>query len=169
MKLIYRCLCVVLGAVLGAGCSDSSDPDDPVAEYGMPHGRLVVDGRVVDPGGTPLPGIEVSFAGGGADTTGVEGNWAIDATTSLFCLDQTEGCALDAVDVDVPDNGDIYMTVQQALSLVQTEPASGWFQGTWEQHGLDIVTMSEAAEYGPPCAKAESRKPDPKPEPEADP
>ena len=144
MKLIYRYLCVVLGAVLGAGCSDSSDPDDPVAEYGMPHGRLVVDGRVVDPGGTPLPGIEVSFAGGGADTTGVEGNWAIDATTSLFCLDQT-------------------------LSLVQTEPASGWFQGTWEQHGLDIVTMSEAAEYGPPCAKAESRKPDPKPEPEADP
>ena len=42
MKLIYRCLCLVLGAVLGSGCSDSTDPVEygPIAEYGVPTGTV---------------------------------------------------------------------------------------------------------------------------------
>lgn len=163
MRLIYRCLCMVFGAILGSGCSDSVDPDPeygPAAEYGMPHATVRLDGRVVDHRGQPIPGVAVSFEGAGADTTDALGAWTIETGQALVpCIIGGTDCSILATDIDGPANGGPYPPAQQPLDLEQTEPGDGrWYYGTWEQHGLDI-TMTDAVEYGPPCAEA--RQPEP--------
>ena len=166
MKLIYRCLCLVFGAILGSGCSDSTEPVEygPMPEYGVPTGTVRLDGRVIDDRGAPIPGVEVSVVGAGADTTDAGGKWSIDEDQAYIpCVstDQND-CILQAKDIDGPDNGGPYPTAQVLLDLVQTEPGSGAFDlGTWEQHGID-VTMTDAVEYGPPQAKV------PRPHPPSD-
>lgn len=152
MKLIYRCLCAVLGTLLGAGCSDNSSAP---AEYGMPNGKVRLDGRVLDQAGTPIPGIGVAFGGARADTTDAAGNWAIaDESILIPCVFAgAAACTVAASDLDGAANGGPFPTVEVTLNLTQTEPGSGnWDQGTWEQHGVDI-TMDDAAEYGPPRAR----------------
>lgn len=156
MKLIYRCLCLVLGAVLGSGCSDSTDPieDDPIAEYGMPSATVRVDGRVTDMIGLPIPGIEVTFPGAGVDTTDAQGNWSIDnEQVFLGCtMDDQVDCSVIAKDIDGPVNGGPFPSSEVVLDLVQTKPGSGWNTGTWEQHDINIE-MIDAVEYGPPMAR----------------
>ena len=137
MRLIYRCLCVVLGAILGTGCNDSESP----AEYGMPSGTIRVDGQIVDEDGHPVPGIRVAFSGARPDTTDAAGNWSIDDSGALLaCVnDPYAPCTLDVQDVDAPDNGGSFQPEQVELDLVQTQQGSGWNQGTWEEHDIRIV------------------------------
>lgn len=152
MKRIYRFLSAVLGAILGAGCSNNSA--EP-AEYGMPTGKVRLDGRVHNQMGAPIPGIEVALAGARAATTDAGGNWSIaDENIYLPCVGNgATACAVAASDIDGAANGGPFPTVEVALNLAQTEPGSGhWDQGTWEQHGVDIE-MGDAAEYGPPRAR----------------
>lgn len=161
MKLIYRCLCAVLGAILGAGCSNNlGEPVEygPMPEYGVPTGRVRVDGRVLDGGGTPIPGIEVALAGGPADTTDAGGSWAIDAQgVYIPCATGDSACAVVASDIDGAANGGPFPAVGMELDLAQTAPGSGADDvGTWEQHGVDIA-MDDAAEYGPPRAGRPAR------------
>jgi putative lipoprotein (rSAM/lipoprotein system) len=168
MKLIYRCLCAVLGAILGSGCSNSTEPVEygPMPEYGVPSGTVRLDGRVLNDQGGPIPGVEVSFAGARPDTTDASGNWVIDQQHVYIPCSSggSPDCFVVAVDIDGGANGGPYPVAQQALDPTQTEPGSGgWDQGTWEQHAVDIV-MTEAVEYGPPIARA----PEPKPKPLAD-
>lgn len=158
MKMIYRCLCAVLGAILGSGCSsNSTEPVEygPMPEYGVPTARVRLDGRVLDPVGAPIPGIEVAFDGAGTDTTDAGGNWSLAAEgTYVPCIDSsTPACAVTATDIDGAANGGPFPAVEATLDLEQTAPGSGYLDlGTWEQHGLDI-TMTDAAEYGPPLAR----------------
>ncbi len=159
MKMIYRCLCAVLGAILGSGCSDPTEPvpeyAPPIPEYGVPNGTVRIDGRVTDHLGIPIPGVQVSFDNTWADTTDAEGRWAIDREhTYIPCVtNPLADCLLDAEDIDGPDGGGFYPPTQVTLDLTQTEPGSGSFdQGTWEQHDIDVV-MTDAVEYGPPVAK----------------
>jgi len=151
MKLIYRCICMVLGTILGTGCSsDMNDPVEygpgPMPEYGVPTGTVSITGRVIDNVGEPIPGVEVNFNGAGADTTDAEGNWAINRDHVFFSCDINSGddCTVEAKDIDGPDNGGPYPPSEVTLDLEQTEPSSGSYHlGTWEQHGVDIV-MTEA-------------------------
>ncbi len=147
MRLIYRCMCLVLGAILGTGCNDPGD----VAEYGMPFALLKVDGRVVDRDGAPIPDVAVTLSGASAraDTTDAAGQWGFDLMVDGTPC--TDGCQAVATDIDGPDHGGPYPPAAVPLDLTQTEAGSGWNQGTWEQHGLDLV-MDDAAEYGPPPA-----------------
>ena len=159
MKLIYRCLCAVLGAILGSGCSDSSEPVEygPMPEYGVPSGTVRVAGRTVDWSGAPVPGIVVGLPYQGryadVDTTDAAGRFDLEAQGALPCLLEGGGvCVVEANDVDGPANGGPYPAATAPLDLVQTAPGNGaWDLGTWEQHGLDIL-MDDAAEYGPPPA-----------------
>jgi len=158
MKLIYRCLSLVLGAILGAGCSDTTDPVEygPMPEYGVPSGHLVIDGTVRNTLGQPVPGIEVAFNGAGADTTDAAGAWSIDREYAFIpCAMISEAdCTVAAEDIDGPANGGPYLPNQTLLDLIQTDPGSGsWDLGTWEQHGISITLTEVAAEYGPPPAK----------------
>jgi len=164
MKLIYRCLCTILGAVLGSGCSDSTSPEPeyapPQPEYGVPTATVHVTGKTVDAGGRPIPGILVTMAGAGSDTSDAAGEWAIDNDHAFIpCVeDPVTACKVVAEDIDGPDNG-IYPDMEHVLNLVQTEPGSGHLDlGTWEQQNVDIA-MEVFVEYGPPVAKV------PEPEP----
>ncbi len=145
MKLIYRYICIALGAILGSGCSDSTSPDPveygPMPEYGVPSGTVHASGRVLDNEGTPVQGIQVSVEFALPDTTDAQGNWAIDQnSTYIPCSDGQTDCLVEAEDIDGPDNGGTYPTASVVLELEQTEPGSSTFDlGTWEQHGLDIV------------------------------
>lgn len=162
MKLVYRCLCAVLGAILGAGCSNNlGEPVEygPMPEYGVPTGRVRVDGRVLDGIGAPIPGIEVALATGPADTTDADGNWAIDAQgVYIPCADGGAACIVEATDIDGAANGGPFPAVEATLDLEQTAPGAGYLDvGTWEQHGVDIA-MDDAAEYGPPRASLPQRR-----------
>lgn len=157
MKLMYRWICVALGAILGSGCSDkSTDPEyGPMPEYGVPSGTIVLDGTVVDGHGTGIAGIEVSFNGAVADTTDSNGAWSIDRDNVYIpCTDENQDpCEVTATDIDGPDNGGPYPTLRIPLDLDQTDPGDGGYdQGTWEQHGIEI-DVDPAVEYGPPVAK----------------
>ena len=162
MRLIYRWICVAIGAVLGSGCSDNpTDPVEygpvPMPEYGVPTGTIVLDGRVLDGRGAGIPGIEVVFNGGVADTTDATGAWSIDADHVFIpCAGgHANSCEVTANDIDGPDNGGHYPSVKVVLDPDQTDPGDGGSdQGTWEQHGVDIA-MDIAVEYGPPVAKVE--------------
>ena len=163
MKLIYRCLCMVLGAILGSGCSDSTDPVEygPMPEYGVPTGAILLDGRVINDIGAPIPGIQVSYYGAGIDTTDADGKWAIEhSQTYIPCADGGQSaCQLEAKDIDGPVNGGPYPPALVTLDLTQTEPGNGGYDlGTWEQHGIEVL-MTDAAEYGPPVAGAKGSKP----------
>ena len=159
MKLIYRCLCMVLGAILGSGCSDSTEPEPeyapPQPEYGVPTATVHVAGKTVDGAGFPIPGIQVTMAGAGSDISDAAGEWAIDNDHAFIpCVeDSLTSCKAVAEDIDGPDNGGPYPTMELNLNLVQTEPGSGnWDMGTWEQLGVNFI-MDIAVEYGPPVAK----------------
>ncbi len=156
MKLIYRCLCAVLGAILGSGCSDPSEPVEygPAPEYGVPTATVRLDGRVTDQAGEPIMGIVVTLQGAVADTTDAAGRWSI-ASEHVFlpcALNPGSPCTIAATDIDGPANGGPYPPTETQLDLVRTRPGSGTFDlGTWEQHGIGIV-MTEGVDYGPPPA-----------------
>lgn len=138
MKLIYRCFCAVLGAILGSGCSDTNGPVEygPMPEYGVPSGTVRVDGRAVDRFGAPIPGIVVGLPYQGryadVDTTDRAGRFDLEAFGALPCLLDGGGvCVVEASDVDGPANGGPYPTATAPLDLAQTAPVSGsWDLGT---------------------------------------
>lgn len=150
MKLIYRCICMVLGAILGTGCSDMNEPAEygpgPMPEYGVPTGVLSISGRVVDEQGDSVPGVQVSFMEGQSDTTDAQGSWDINDPNVYFpcTMDDEADCTVAARDIDGSANGGPYPAAEMDLDLVQTEPSSGsWYLGTWQQHEIEIV-MTEA-------------------------
>ncbi len=144
MKLIYRCICMVLGAILGSGCSNSMDPPEygVMPEYGVPTGTINITGRVVDDQGAPISGVQVSFQGAGADTTDAQGGWAIHRENDNIPCDVSNdtNCTIEAEDIDGPANGGTYAPSEVVLDLEQTDPGSGSYDlGTWEQHDIDVV------------------------------
>lgn len=154
MRIFYRCVCLVLGALLGAGCDSGTDPDpNNVAEYGMPYGKLRIDGHVRDETGQPIAGVRVSHGGyyGTADTTDASGAWAIaDDFAAVPCTpgDSTR-CAVLAEDIDGAENGAFEQKVR-LLDLTRTEDGEGWYQGRYEQHGIDIVMPESEPEKDEP-------------------
>lgn len=143
MKLVYRCLCLVFGALLGGGCADPNDPEygPAPAEYGMPSGSVHIDGRVLDGEGSAIPGVQVTFAGARPDTTDAQGNYTIeDTVSSIPCSDGQRPCLVRAEDIDGPANGGPYEPVEVEADLAQTAPPNGsWDLGTWEGYDVDIV------------------------------
>lgn len=139
MRTIYRALAGLVGAMLTlGGCSDGEglmEPDYGAAEYGVPHARYHMSGRVLDQtNGAGLEGIEVIFHGDLADTTDAEGNWSLEGVSYYSGTTVT----LNVNDIDGPLNGS-YTDRLADVELEQTAPGSGdWEQGLFEEHGVDI-------------------------------
>jgi len=75
MRWIHRCICLVLGSLMG--CS-GDDPLLPEPEYGVPSAKLVIDGQVTLAGiAQPIPDIEVRLAGVDTVWTDAEGLWSM--------------------------------------------------------------------------------------------
>lgn len=150
MKLIYRWLCLALGAFLGSGC-ESDDCNSPTGRTATVH----VDGQVVDQSGAPLANIHVAFEDGKSDTTDAAGDWSIVATGTVpaACVEDDQSpCMLAAHEIGYPE-GRIYLPHRSALDLVQAEDGQGdWDLGLWEQRDIRVVMQANAVLYGPPCA-----------------
>jgi len=147
MKLIYRYLCLALGALLGTGCDHGTfEPDygSPQPEYGVPTGSIVVSGVVQDAEGGGIEGIEVELAEAGLDTTDVLGRFSIERQSIFLpCLAGNDICAILARDIDGAANGS-YADGSADLELQQTEPGQGsWDLGTFEDTDVTIVLDPE--------------------------
>ncbi len=145
MKMIYRCFCLFLGALLGTGCDDRDDPVEygpgPMPEYGVPTGHVIISGQVNDGLGDPIEGIEVSFVNAAPTTTDASGNFSINQENVYVPCAESSGssCSIEARDVDGEDNGGDHVTVEMELDLDQTDPGAGSYdQGTWEKHDVEV-------------------------------
>ncbi len=144
-RLLSSAICSCICGLFGASCTDG--PYRHMAEYGVPRARYKVDGVVRDDKThTAIPGIRVRIFGPEYDdTTGAArsdgaGHWSIDVTRHL-CF---SACSLKVEDVDGPVNAP-YKDKTVPFDPVKTEPGSGWFEGTFEQHDIAIELESSAA------------------------
>ena len=129
----------------------------PVA-YGAPWAEYSVKGRVVDPEGTPIASIAVSFDycpfdGDHADELLASG-YSPDAWTDTegrFHIRREESFAENILclhDVDGPQNGGEFEAQRVEINFVQTGKGSGkgWYEGSFEAHDIEVVMMPKRAE-----------------------
>ena len=151
MKLIYRYICLALGAILGAACGqDSDENNDPIApEYGVPTGTVTVSGVVQDAEGQGIEGIEIELTNSERDTTDVLGRFSIQGQgIFLPCLYGNTTCQVQARDIDGAANGS-YIDASVDLDLQQTAPGQGgWDMGTFVDQNVNIVMDPERASEG---------------------
>ncbi|MBO4756643.1 MAG: radical SAM-associated putative lipoprotein [Bacteroidales bacterium] len=166
---LYRVLLTMLGFAACApqpnpGTTDSTDnpPDTPVenlsgmygppmAEYGVPHVNLVINGAVSDPDGNPIPGIKVStwnwLSGQVSKKTDAEGK--VEMNTGLESWD-LEQLYIAFQDIDGPENGGTFAADTlhfKDLEVKQIgEAEGGWLDGTYQvdfDHQLKPAEDSE--------------------------
>lgn len=150
IRCVSRVVCLVLGAILGAGCH-IYEQEHPASEYGVPSARYILDGVVTARAtGQPVPGIRIFLSRNAridsstVTSCGVDGRWQLDFTTfpcgnSCAPLPCDGTCGLITADADGPDNGGAFASGTVLLGLTQTLPGNGhWFLGTFEQHGISV-------------------------------
>jgi hypothetical protein len=146
MRWIHRCICMMLGTLLGC-CGDDGTPFEP--EYGAPSPSVDIGGTVNDAyGKAAIPGIEVRLAGVDTVQTGANGRWSM----THYCADP-EAVAqeiLHFVDVDDDANG-LFLPGQHAL-----DPAN-IVGGAYVEREIGTTLYEDVvAEYGPPRATLET-------------
>jgi putative lipoprotein (rSAM/lipoprotein system) len=153
-KAVCSCIC----GLLGASCADG--PYDHKTEYGVPHARYRLDGVVRDhETHEAVRGIRVRIRDWDpADTSGAvrsndAGEWAIDETR-FPCVN---ACSLRVEDTDGSMNGGSYATRTVPISPTRTEPPDGWYEGTFEQHGVEIEITPRETD---PSRRADRRSSD---------
>ena len=141
-NLYYKLIVFMLGS-LGMSCDRSSptiiEYGPPVAEYGMPYVRLIIDGEVLKAADqSPLDGIEVKLQDI-TISTDAAGAWSLDMSTSPCDVQGFIPCTLYVSDIDGPINGGEFAPTRFALQLVQTSQGDGsWYLGVYEQHAITI-------------------------------
>lgn len=139
-KKFLKLISLILGFIL-TSCDSSpiinnkDDPGSGTAEYGTPSAVYKISGHVKDTQDNPIEGIQISFQHISVLTDN-EGEWNIDSTT-FPCWD--DECELLVEDIDGPDNGGEFQDKTVDLNLQQTEDGSGWNDGTFEEHSIEIV------------------------------
>ena len=141
-KLMYFLLSA-LG--FSAACDKHENEPGQVCMYGTPRIDFRIRGKVSDPAGNPIPGIEVR--GGQGSYSDVE-----PAFTDKEGLYDIAGSAFPAAfdlsfnDIDGPENGGEFEPKTLSVRFAddeQTQPGEGgWFQGTYARTGAD-VTLAE--------------------------
>ena len=139
---LSKTICIVIGALLGVGCSHSTRPHDgPAPEYGMPYARYKLDGTVRQLLGRPIEGIRVRMDGGtGPDSlstalTDADGHWFLDVNAPSC----GQACLIRADDIDGPAHDGAFAARSVPIQPIQTEFGNGlWFMGTFEEHGIIV-------------------------------
>lgn len=138
-RIMSKAVCSCICGLLGASCEGG--PHDPKPEYGVPSARYRLDGVVRDlQTREPIRGIRIRMRNGDpSDTSGSirsngAGEWAIDETRFPCAA----ACSLAADDTDGALNGGPYAARVVPIAPTRTEDSDGWFEGTFEQHGIDI-------------------------------
>ena len=141
MRVLYRCAAVVLGAILGFGCNQSQQP----VEYGQPYATLKLDGRVTATGsGGPIANIRVALRDSSDVRSDADGRWSMRLDLWSPCgAAGFQPCSLSVSDTDGPAHGGTFADVSLPLDLAQTEAGHGWYEGTFEQHNIEIELTEE--------------------------
>jgi putative lipoprotein (rSAM/lipoprotein system) len=145
MRVLYRCAAVVLGAILGFGCEHSVEP----SEYGSPYATLRLDGHVTAASsGNPITNILVSLHHDSDVQSEVrsdaQGHWSMRVDHGPLCgATGSDACSLSVSDTDGHANGGKFAAASVPLDLVRTEHGHSWYEGTFEQHNIEIELTEE--------------------------
>jgi hypothetical protein len=143
MRWVHRCICMVLGSLLG--CS-GDDPTSPEPEYGVQPVKVMLSGDVKqDITNLPVPDIEVRLAGVDTVQTNAQGQWIMTSYTADAATVAQE--VLQFVDVDGLVNLGEFMPMDYPL-----DPAN-IIDDVYVESDIDVhITDDPVAEYGPPPA-----------------
>lgn len=145
-KLMYFLLSA-LG--FSAACDDHENEPNQVCMYGTPRIDFRIQGKVTDPAGNPVPGIEVRNESRGYATdntvlTDKAGGYDIAGSAISTEFD------LSFHDIDGPENGGEFQTETLSVKFLdeeQTGPSTGaWHNGTYARTGADVVLTEKTAQ-----------------------
>ena len=98
-------------------------------EYGCPEARFNVKGKVTDPNGTPIPGIQVEMGSyGPRDTTDAAGQYS----ATLMSFPETQTFEIGFTDIDGTENG-LYKNDTVPITFQRSELTGGdghWYEGS---------------------------------------
>lgn len=120
------------------------EPEGMMEEYGTPYVTFSVKGRVTDPVGWPIEGIEVSIGDEARTLTDAEGNYTIDKQHGWLMNPEGEDISICFRDIDGPANRE-FLNKEVVVDFVAnpdyTED-SNWHQGHYEAPEAVDVTLN---------------------------
>lgn len=122
MKRTFRKICRWALGLMGISCAASCDEiNNQMAEYGCPYAQFEIKGKVTDPEGNPIKGIEVS-----SDFIG-ESTYTKEDGTYLYKGGFFPGdtMPLSMKDVDGEENGGKFKEFSKEIRLKHEEEGSG--------------------------------------------
>lgn len=145
-KLMYFLLSA-LG--FSTACDEHKNEPNVVDMYGTPRIDFRIRGKVTDPAGNPVPGIEVR----NEDRNYGWGNKALTDEKGLYDLSGSAFSTefdLSFHDVDGPENGGEFQPETLSVKLLgeeQTAPGKGaWHNGTYARTSADVVLTEKTAQ-----------------------
>ena len=124
-RKLYRWALGLLGISCAASCDEIFDQRE---EYGCPYAQFEIKGKVTDPEGNPIKGIEVSsdFIG---ESTHTEADGTYLYKGNFFPGDTMP---ITMKDVDGEENGGKFKEASQEIRLTHAEEGSGnWDHGKY--------------------------------------
>lgn len=116
--------------------------EDMLVMYGTPVVEFSVKGKVVDPDGNPIQGIEISHDYSSRKVyTSEDGSFDYTSEDIGF---EMETVTLAFTDIDGEDNGGDFQSQEVSVPVQQTEPSDGgWNNGKFEADGVEIIMTKE--------------------------
>ena len=122
--------------------SPPSDYDDMIGMYGTPVVEFSVKGKVVDPDGNPIQGIEISHDYSGHKVYTLE-DGSFDYASEDIGFEM-ETVTLEFTDIDGEENGGDFQSQEVPVPVQQTEPGDGgWNNGKFEAEGVEIIMTKD--------------------------
>jgi putative lipoprotein (rSAM/lipoprotein system) len=111
----------------------------------MPHATYKFSGKITAAiTEAPIKGIRVSFPDRETTSSDAQGAWSLVAEGCRPCgLGGWGPCEIIFTDVDGADNGGTFAELSFPLEPTQTQPGSGWNEGTFEQHDIETELERE--------------------------
>ncbi|MDE6374226.1 MAG: radical SAM-associated putative lipoprotein [Alistipes sp.] len=145
-RKLYLLLLSALG--FSAACDKENEPNQ-VCMYGTPRIDFRIQGKVTDPAGNPIPGIEIrnEDRSYGKDNTALTDEKGLyDISGSAFSPEFN----LSFHDIDGPENGGDFETETLSVKFTDEEltaPGSdSWFNGTYTRTGADVILTEKNSE-----------------------
>lgn len=110
--------------------------------YGTPVVEFSVKGKVVDPDGNPIQGIEISHDYSGHKVYTLE-DGSFDYASEDIGFEM-ETVTLEFTDIDGEENGGDFQSQEVPVPVQQTEPGDGgWNNGKFEAEGVEIIMTKD--------------------------
>lgn len=110
--------------------------------YGTPVVEFSVKGKVMDPDGNPIKGIEISHDYSGHKVYTLE-DGSFDYASEDIGFEM-ETVTLEFTDIDGEENGGDFQSKEVAVEVEQTEPGDGeWKNGKFEAEGVEIIMTKD--------------------------